>query len=171
MQEINPVNYQIHLIPDLINFSFAGTTKIQFEAKNPIDEITVNILELAIWNCKVTADDLVVECPFLVNTKNEELRILLPKAMSGRIMVTIDYQGHINNKMVGFYRSTYIRGEETRYIAVTQFEESDARRAFPCMDHPARKATFDVKIDVDPHLVAISNSTVKEKRQLENRKK
>lgn len=171
MQEINPINYQIHLIPDLINFSFAGTTKIQFEAQNPIEEISVNVLELAVWNCKVTADDLVVECPFLVNTKNEELRILLPKAMSGRIIVTIDYQGHINNKMAGFYRSRYIRGEETRYIAVTQFEESDARRAFPCMDHPAKKATFDVEIDVDPHLVAISNSKVKEERQLENRKK
>jgi tricorn protease interacting factor F2/3 len=171
MQEINPINYQIHLIPDLINFSFAGTTKIHFEAQNPIEEISVNALELAIWNCKVRADDLVVECPFLVNTQKEELRILLPKAVSGRIIVTIDYQGHINDKMAGFYRSNYIKGEEIRYVAVTQFEESDARRAFPCMDHPAKKATFDVEIDVDPHLVAISNSTIKEERQLENRKK
>ena len=168
MQEINPINYQIHLIPDLINFSFAGTTKIQFEAQNPIEAISVNVLELAIWKCKVAADDLVVECPFLVNTSKEELRILLPKAMSGRIIVTIEYQGHINDKMAGFYRSKYIKGGETRYIAVTQFEESDARRAFPCMDHPAKKATFDVEIDVDPQLVAISNSTVKEEHQLEN---
>ena len=171
MQEISPINYQIHLIPNLSNFSFSGTTKIQFEAQKPVEEICVNVLELAIWNCKVATADLVVECPFLVNTKKEKLRILLPKAMSGRITVAIDYQGHINNQMAGFYRSKYISGAETRYIAVTQFEESDARRAFPCMDHPAKKATFDVEIDVDPHLVAISNSAVKAERQLGNGKK
>jgi tricorn protease interacting factor F2/3 len=171
MNQVNPINYKIWLEPDLVNFSFAGTTAIEFDAQRPIEEITVNILELAIWNCKVTADDLVVECPFLVNTKKEELRILLPTAMSGRIIVSIDYQGQINNKMAGFYRSKYIRGKETRYIAVTQFEESDARRAFPCMDHPAKKATFDVEIVIDPHLIAISNSAVKGERQLENGKK
>lgn len=79
MQEINPINYQIHLIPDLINFSFAGTTKIHFEAQNPIEEISVNALELAIWNCKVRADDLVVECPFLVNTQKKSCVYCYPK--------------------------------------------------------------------------------------------
>jgi tricorn protease interacting factor F2/3 len=171
MNPVKPINYKIWLEPDLVNFSFAGSTEIDCEAQHPVKEITVNILELAIWNCKVTADDLGVECPFLVNTQKEELRILLPKAMSGRIIVSIDYQGQINNKMAGFYRSEYTSGEETRYIAVTQFEESDARRAFPCMDHPAKKATFDVEIDVDPHLVAISNSAIQAERRLENGKK
>lgn len=171
MNQVNPINYKIWLEPDLVNFSFAGATEIEFETQHPIEEITVNILELAIWNCKVAAGDLVVKCPFLVNTEKEELRILLPKAMGGRIIVTIDYQGHINDKMTGFYRSKYIRGEETSYIAVTQFEESDARRAFPCMDHPAKKATFDVEIDVDPLFVAVSNGAIQAERQLENGKR
>jgi tricorn protease interacting factor F2/3 len=55
-------------------------------------------------------------------------------------------------------------------MAVTQFEESDARRAFPCMDHPARKATFDITIDIDPNLVAISNGAVKDQELLDNGK-
>jgi hypothetical protein len=106
MNQVNPINYKIWLEPDLVNFSFAGTTAIEFDAQRPIEEITVNILELAIWNCKVTADDLVVECPFLVNTKKEELRILLPTAMSGRIIVSIDYQGQINNKSLPVHGSS-----------------------------------------------------------------
>ena len=140
MQNLNPFNYKIHLEPDLVNFNFSGTTEILLEAQNPVEELTVNILDLAIWSCNVRVENLAVACPFLVNTQNEALRILLPKAMSGMITVIIDYQGKINNEMAGFYRSKYTSGNETKYIAVTQFEESDARRAFPCMDHPAQTA-------------------------------
>lgn len=171
MSQVHPINYKIWLEPDLSNFKFSGRLELLLDAANPVKEIGLNILELAIWNCKVTSEDLVVECPFLVNTQKEELRILLPQAMSARITVIIDYQGHINNKMAGLYRSAYLSGKETKYIAVTQFEESDARRAFPCMDHPAKKATFDVEIDIDPHLVAISNGAVQKERHLENGKK
>ena len=171
MQEFNPLNYKIHLEPDLVNFSFAGTTEILIEAQNPVEEITFNILKLAIWSCNVRAENLAVACPFLVNTKNEAFRIFLPKAMSGMITVIINYQGKINNEMAGFYRSKYISGNETKYIAVTQFEESDARRAFPCVDHPAKKATFEIEIDIEPNLMAISNSAVKEEQKLENGKK
>jgi tricorn protease interacting factor F2/3 len=73
--------------------------------------------------------------------------------------------------MAGFYRSKYTYQGETKFIAVTQFEESDARRAFPCMDHPAKKATFDIKIDIDPKLTAISNGAVKKEDRLDNGKK
>jgi tricorn protease interacting factor F2/3 len=48
-----------------------------------------------------------------------------------------------------------------------QFEESDARRAFPCVDHPAKKATFEIEIDIEPNLMAISNSAVKEEQKLD----
>ena len=171
MQNLNPLNYKIHLEPDLVNFNFTGTTEILIETQNPVEEITVNILKLAIWSCSVREENLAVACPFLVNTQNEALRIFLPKAMCGMITVIIDYQGKINNEMAGFYRSKYTSGNETKYIAVTQFEESDARRAFPCVDHPAKKATFEIEIDIEPNLMAISNSAVKEEQKLENGKK
>jgi aminopeptidase N len=171
MPEITPLNYKIRLEPDLNNFIFTGTVEISLEVQNPVEELLLNVLDIAIWNCNVRQKDNLVACPFLVDTKKEELRIFLPEAMTGDIKVQINYQGQINDKMAGFYRSKYVIGGETKYIAVTQFEESDARRAFPCLDRPAEKATFDIEIDVDNHLAAISNGAIQAQRRLENGKK
>jgi aminopeptidase N len=81
----------------------------------------------------------------------------LPK--SSKITLTIDYVGCLNNQMAGFYRSTYkdfLTGEE-KIVASTQFEALDARRAFPCVDEPAAKATFVVTLVVPPQLECFSN--------------
>jgi tricorn protease interacting factor F2/3 len=91
--------------------------------------------------------------------------------MEGAIRIRIRYEGQINDKMAGFYRSQYTHSDKTRYIAVTQFEESDARRAFPCMDHPAKKATFDVTLDIDRDLTAISNGAIAREVSLDGGKK
>jgi tricorn protease interacting factor F2/3 len=171
MQPINPLNYRIHLKPDLTNFRFDGKCEYHFEAPGPVAEVALNILEIAIWDCRVRLAGQMVNCAFKVNPAKEEVLIILPESMSGRINLEIDYQGLINDKMAGFYRSKYTCRDKTRYIAVTQFEESDARRAFPCMDHPARKATFDITIDIDQNLVAVSNGALEKEEVLDNGKK
>ena len=171
MQALNPLNYRIHLEPDLTRFKFDGKCEILLEAPATVSEVTLNILEIAIWSCRLQQGDGFVNCPFTVDPAREEVRVILPEPMSGKIRLKIDYQGSINDKMAGFYRSKYTYQGETRFIAVTQFEESDARRAFPCMDHPAKKATFDITIDIDHKLVAISNGAVKKEDRLDNGKK
>jgi tricorn protease interacting factor F2/3 len=171
MQEVNPINYRIHLEPDLVNFKVSGQLEVLLEALKPVDEIVLNSLEIAIWQCAVmVADDFTV-CPFEVHPVQEELRISLPNKMSGKIILKIDYQGHINDKMAGFYRSKYVADGEIKYIAVTQFEESDARRAFPCLDHPSKKATFEIEMIVDETLVAISNGIILKEHPLDGGKK
>ena len=171
MKQINPLNYKIRLEPDLEIFRFNATAEISFSSRDRVEEISLNILDLAIWSCKVRLEDKFEDCPFLVDHSKEALRVFLPGAVGDEILLRLDYQGHINDKMAGFYRSGYTSGQETRYIAVTQFEESDARRAFPCMDHPAKKATFDISMDIDPRLDAISNEAVKKTQMLANGKK
>ena len=171
MQKFTPVNYKIRIEPDLVNFTFAGSAQILLNALQPVKEIPMNLLDIAVWSCKVLEKNTFVACPFFVDSQKEELRIFLPEAMTGNITVRIDYQGHINDQMAGFYRSSFIRGSKQMYIAVTQFQESDARRAFPCMDHPAKKATFDIEMDVEENLVAISNSPIQSETKLGNGKK
>jgi aminopeptidase N len=171
MQPIVPVNYKIQLEPDLVNFSFSGKCEFLFQASKPVAEVSLNILEIAIWSCRIWQSDHWVDCAFKIDPENEAVIIYLPEPGSGNIKLEIDYQGLINDKMAGFYRSQYTDQGQSRYIAVTQFEESDARRAFPCIDHPAAKASFDITMDIDKHLVAISNETIKNEEVLANGKK
>ncbi|MGD9225195.1 MAG: M1 family metallopeptidase [Desulfobacterales bacterium] len=171
MQQVAPKNYQIHLIPDLDNFTFAGNVTLIIDAKTAIEELFLNILELTISSCAVELNDDFVDCAFETDDEKEELKIVLPQKMEGAIRIKIRYEGTINDKMAGFYRSQYLSSKKTKHIAVTQFEESDARRAFPCIDHPAKKATFDIIMDVDKDLVAVSNGVISEETPLDNGKK
>src|SRR5207253_9341564 len=81
----------------------------------------------------------------------------------GTWRLTITFSGTLNDKLRGFYRSTYKdeRGA-THSIAATQFEATDARRAFPCWDEPDFKAVFATTLVIDPELTAVSNTAVVE---------
>ena len=171
MEQVAPNNYRIHLIPDLTNFTFAGNVTLLVEAPAAIEALGLNILDLTILSCAVEQNNNWVECAFETDVEKEELQILFPQKMQGTIRIKIRFEGQINDKMAGFYRSQYTRSGKTSYIAVTQFEESDARRAFPCMDHPAKKATFDIIMEIDKELVAISNGAISAETQLDNGKK
>jgi aminopeptidase N len=171
MQPVAPKNYQIHLIPDLTQFTFSGNLTLLAEAESVIEELRLNMLELTINSCAVRVGDHFIDCAFEADNEKEELRIHFPQKMQGAICLRIRYAGQINDKMAGFYRSRYVSGGQSKHIAVTQFEESDCRRAFPCMDHPVKKATFDIVMDIDTDLVAISNGAIASEAPLANGKK
>ncbi|MBW1699509.1 MAG: M1 family metallopeptidase [Deltaproteobacteria bacterium] len=157
----NPINYRLHLEPNLEDFTFYGNVEILLELPTPASTIRLNALELSIQDCSIQKDNTHLPCAFQVDGENEQLLILLPGEMTGTVKVNIGYTGQINDKMAGFYRSAYGPETNRKYIATTQFEERDARRAFPCLDHPRYKATFDVEIIIDEFLTAISNTPVK----------
>ncbi|XP_078539354.1 aminopeptidase N-like [Lissotriton helveticus] len=71
-----------------------------------------------------------------------------------------EFNGELADDLAGFYRSEYKEGNETRLIATTQMEPTDARKAFPCFDEPAMKATFNLTLIHNPQLVVVSNMPV-----------
>ena len=166
MGNVSPGRYKLHLEPDLNTFRFDGKVEIEFEAHSACDEIILDMVDLAIWECRLVSGDQTTACPFHVNPQKEALRVQLPEALSGKIHLEILYRGVINKGMAGFYRSAYRHNDQTHYIGVTQFQESDARRALPCMDHPLHKAVFEITMTIDPGLKAISNTAVAEKETL-----
>ena len=172
MNQWNPVNYKIRIKPDLSNFYFYANLEILLEAVSPMSEISLNIIELAIWRCQIKDGPIFRDCSFYIDNPKEELKIILPDKSSGQITLKIDYTGRINNQMAGFYCSKYTSIDgKARVMAVTQFEESDARRAFPCMDHPSKKATFDIELEIQEGLTGISNEQIKQEKILDKGKK
>ena len=171
MNPVRPIRYTLQIEPDLIRFSFCGSVEIELEPRRPVDHVFLNILELAVWSCTFKVDDKNLLCSFQVDPEKEKLRINLPEIVDDVFCLIIKYQGWINEKMAGFYRSSFKDNDDIRFIAVTQFQESDARRAFPCMDHPSEKAVFDVEMTVDTHLTAVSNSSVASEEVLPGGKK
>jgi len=167
---MRPLHYHLHLEPDLDSFTFEGQVEIMLETDGPAREIRLNCLELAVWECAVKDGDNWRPCTFCLEPEKEILRIIPADAATGKVEIRITYTGQINDKMAGFYRSAYTVGHSTRHIAVTQFQESDARRALPCMDHPKYKATFDFEMVTLPGLAAISNGAVADTDTLDNGK-
>ena len=79
----------------------------------------------------------------------------------GKAQLEVKFTGQLNDKMAGFYRSTYKKPDGTDGIlAVSQMEPTDARRAFPCFDEPSLKAEFTVTLITDKNLTALSNMDV-----------
>ncbi len=168
MTQLRPVHYTLHIEPDLSQFRFGIRTEILFEPANAVEEITLNALDLAVKTCQAQCDNTFEDCAFVLEPENEMLRVVLPRVMSGRIRLLIICDGEINDLMAGFYRSRYVHDGQPAVLAVTQFQESDARRAFPCCDHPSYKATFDIEMDVEPGFSAISNAATARIEPLEN---
>ncbi|RJQ81272.1 MAG: M1 family peptidase [Desulfobacteraceae bacterium] len=158
MPNIHPRRYALHLTPDMDRFEFRGDVAIEIEADGPIKALTFNLLELAVWQCRLRRGEQWVNLPFSVDPAREALTLQLPDAIQGRIDLHIAYQGIINDKMAGFYRSQANHDHQTYRLAVTQFQESSARQALPCMDHPVHKAIFELSMTVPETKTVLANT-------------
>ncbi|MGA6925733.1 MAG: M1 family metallopeptidase [Desulfosarcina sp.] len=168
---IVPTAYELAIEPDLDRFTFAGRMTLTAAADDPVDRIALDCAELAVWHCRIKpegSEGNFLDCPFTLDPAAEKLTVHIGAPLSGPFQLTIDYVGQINDRMAGFYRSRIQTDTNARYLAVTQFQESDARRAFPCFDHPAQKAIFTVEIEIDDALTAISNTHVRTLTDLGN---
>jgi puromycin-sensitive aminopeptidase len=155
--------YHIELEPDIATATFSGTVRIDAIVHETIEQIVLNAAELAISDVEVlTSDGITVLCSVGFNDELEQVTFqpadLLPP---GPCTISCRFSGTLNDKLRGFYRSTYTGPDgESQTMATTQFESVDARRAFPCFDEPDRKAVFEITLIVEPGLDAISNSPI-----------
>jgi aminopeptidase N len=171
MQTFHISTYHIIIEPDLERFTFSGRVNITVNASKPTKTIKLNILELSIDHCTVYDQASEQACTYHLDPSMEVLLIELPEPLMHQFRLTIQYKGAINEKMAGFYRSSFPIDAGSEYLAVTQFQESSARMAFPCMDHPKYKARFEIELIIDDRLTAVSNTRVKEIHRLANGKK
>ncbi|XP_056403546.1 puromycin-sensitive aminopeptidase [Hyla sarda] len=166
--DVRPVNYGLCLKPDLIDFTFEGKLEAAVEVTNATNQIVMNCADIDIITASYVpeGDEEIHATGFNYQNEDEKVTLSFPSTLQkGTGMLKIDFVGELNDKMKGFYRSKYATASgETRYAAVTQFEATDARRAFPCWDEPAIKATFDVILIVPKDRVALSNMNLVERK-------
>ena len=167
---VTPEHYTLSIAPDISKASFEGTETIDVMLAAPTDSITLNAAEITFKSVHVlpyrdpkpTLNDLhpeqlpaTNEAAVTTDPEKEQATLKLKHPMpAGRATVVITYTGILNNELRGFYLS---KGPKRNY-AVTQFESTDARRAFPSFDEPALKATFDTTLVVTKGDIAISNT-------------
>ena len=169
MSQINHINYDIQFEPIFKNFTFNGIEIITLTT-TPTNIFTLNSAELDIKNCHVIYKGTTIKAKKNLNAKKETLTIVTSKKISGKIKICIEFTGILNDRLLGFYRSKYTDlSGKTKYLATTQFEAADARRAFPCWDEPAIKGTFDISLLIDKHLSAISNMPEKSIKKINSK--
>ncbi|MBI3254410.1 MAG: M1 family peptidase, partial [Nitrosarchaeum sp.] len=125
--------------------------------------------ELKIKSCYVRYNGISEKAITKLDAKKEELTIIIKNKIEGTAFVEIAFAGELNDRLLGFYRSQYKQNGKTKYLATSQFEAADARRAFPCWDEPQAKATFDISIIAENKFTAISNMPIASKKKIKNK--
>ncbi|XP_017772734.1 PREDICTED: aminopeptidase N-like [Nicrophorus vespilloides] len=161
-KSVTPSAYRLSIVPFIYeNFTFEGDISIDVNVNEATSNITLHINELTIdeGSVKVLQDSREISVSHLVYDKALQFFIInFPEPLKqGNYSVSMQFAGVLNNVLQGFYRSSYPGQNGTRWIAATQFQPTDARRAFPCFDEPALKATFEVAIGRPNNMSSISN--------------
>jgi puromycin-sensitive aminopeptidase len=168
-----PTRYDLRLEPDLATCTFQGEETITLTVTESTSSIECNAIELAIAEATVENDrGDSRRASAMLDAETQRCRLALEAPIEpGRWRLRLAFTGTLNDKLRGFYRSAFKDPTGvTRTMAATQFEATDARRAFPCWDEPAFKAVFAVTLVIDPALTAVSNTAVVEERREGDRK-
>lgn len=157
---VRPIRYKIMLRPNFENFTFSGEESIQLVLDKTTNIISLHAAELDIQSVEFIHQTKEVWAGNISYQKNAEtVTFTFPKKVQkGRGELKLKFSSTLNDKMRGFYRSTYTVDGQVKHLATTQFEATDARRAFPSFDEPAQKAIFDVTLMIPSNTVAISNT-------------
>ena len=160
-RHVLPHRYDLELVVDPERPGFSGRVRIEVEVIETTDRITLNSLDLDLTGVAVTGSDGTHREPTAVSDpETERVELLLDDALSsGAASIEIDFVGPFCESLVGLYRSSFTVDGQERHLAVTQFESTHARRAFPCFDEPDMKAVFAVSLVVPDHLLAASNAS------------
>ncbi len=149
-----PDNYDIRIVTNFEpEFTFDGKVTATLKSNVAADKIVLHAKAMTIYEDSITVRDENGERIRISGFGYDDARnfviLYLDSSVSAEATVTvdIDYQGILNDELAGYYRSSYARKDGTTgYLGITQFEATDARKAFPCLDEPAMKAVFKLSL-------------------------
>jgi aminopeptidase N len=153
----HPEHYQLTFYPDLQAAKFRGEEAIDVVLRQPSATLTLNSVDLEYQDVMAHMGKKTLRATVTTDPQKETATFTFPEPLpAGKVLIHIHFTGTLNDQLAGFYLS---KGQGRNY-AVTQFEATDARRAFPSFDEPAMKATFAITLVVDQGDTAISNGRI-----------
>jgi aminopeptidase N len=152
-----PQHYTLQLAPNLQTATFTGEETIDLTLAQASDTIVLNAWQLKFDTVTAEVDGKSFTAAVTLDPNLQQARFHFERKLPpGPVTLKIAYSGALHGDLRGFYLSK----TATRNYAVTQFEPTDARRAFPSFDEPALKATFDVSLIVPQGDTAIGNTNI-----------
>uniref|UniRef100_A0A665WUG2 Aminopeptidase n=1 Tax=Echeneis naucrates TaxID=173247 RepID=A0A665WUG2_ECHNA len=155
-RSICPLSYNLTLAPDLDKMTFTGHTVIYMSVRHDTNYIVLHSSNLNIANATFKASNVTV----LEYKPRDQIAVKFSEKLKRgqHCVLTLEYSAKLSNTYDGFYNSSYTdKNGNKRVLAATQFEPLAARKAFPCFDEPAFKATFLVKINRKSDYMTLSN--------------
>ncbi|KAK7075270.1 hypothetical protein SK128_014550 [Halocaridina rubra] len=174
---LKPLHYDVWLQPFINgNFSIYGRAIIEFEVLAPTYHVILHMTDIITKNESTRLIDnaskreIVILQQLYVPTRNLYIAHLEEKLEAGRsFILSLEFKGTLGEQPRGFYRSSYKKENgHTSWVAATQFQSTDARRAFPCFDEPGLKATFKIFLARETHMKALSNMPLVKSTPIEN---
>src|SRR5215831_15980681 len=167
-KEVVPTEYAIRIVPNIDNFTFAGSETVMLNVCSPVRQLVLNALELKIEAASVDGKEL-ARSAIKIDNEKELLTLTLPSELAaGDHMLALRFTGKINQQGQGlFYVRYQEQGSNARKVMLgTQFEATDARRFFPCWDEPAFRARFQLTVVVPENWLAVSNMPVESEQKI-----
>ncbi|XP_077093480.1 glutamyl aminopeptidase [Siphateles boraxobius] len=176
-----PFHYDLHLEPDLDTDTYTGSVSIHLNLTQPSQHLWLHIRETFVTAVPTLQRSgpsgltsvRVKECfeyklqEYVVVEVAEQLSVT---GTDEHYVLTLHFQGWLNGSLVGFYRTTYQENGNTKKIAATDHEPTDARKSFPCFDEPNKKASYTISITHDSAYEALSNMPVENKEKVSDEK-
>ncbi|KAG0728779.1 Endoplasmic reticulum aminopeptidase 1 [Chionoecetes opilio] len=165
---LKPLHYTVRLQPFIRgNFSIMGYVEVEVEVVEETSTFTFHMADITTHNDSVKIVDSekrngkgvhILKQTYDNQQEFYHAHLSRPLKKGRRYLLSMAFQGYLNEHLHGFYRSSYkVANGDERWVAVTQFQPTDARKAFPCFDEPAMKATFEIFLARETDMSAISN--------------
>ena len=152
-----PVRYRVDLtaIPD--QDAFTGTVEIDLRFAKSTPLLWLNAKELTVKEATLTVGSETINAKVIAQSEEYIGFSFAHPVGPGEATLRVTYQGEINRKNG---HGIFQRKDGDQWYVYTQFEETDARRAFPCFDEPGYKVPWRVTLHVKKAQQAISNTPI-----------
>lgn len=156
LEQFAPINYDLSVYLNRLGRSFEGTVIIDGILMADSDSVSLHSKHLDIKSVKINGKE--AEFSF---GDDDELILSMPGLKKGQHEICIIYSGKITDNMHGIYPCFYEHDGVKKELIATQFESHFAREAFPCIDEPAAKATYDLALSTELDVVVLGNMPIK----------